>query len=71
VSASSSASAAAAAAAVQHNSVVTVSQEASLDELVQPLTAEEAEVSTYSAISDNTRTVPAEATSACLGFLVK
>eukprot|EP00953_Heterococcus_sp_UTEX-ZZ885_P000899 1000-Heterococcus_DN1.PRE.5 len=44
VSANSSASAAAAAAAVQHNSVVTVSQEASLDELVQPLTAEEAEV---------------------------
>ena len=53
VSASGSASAAAAAAAVQHNSVVTVSQEASLDELVQPLTAEEAEVRTQAAITDN------------------
>jgi hypothetical protein len=53
VSASSSASAAAAAAAVQHNTVVTVSQEASLDELVQPLTAEEAEVSTYGAFAGN------------------
>jgi replicative DNA helicase len=51
VSASSNANAAAAAAAVQHNSVVTVSQEASLDELVQPLTAEEAEVSTYLALT--------------------